>query len=129
MSPTYSGRIQDVSIARQEQCTFPDAIRLFKDLGYQGYIPDNILEMAPIKKPKGRALSTLQKWYNTAIAKVRVTVEHAIAGIKRCRIIKERCRLHYNNRNRYLLLATALHNLRVVSPHRNYQTTFKTRSA
>lgn len=80
--------------------------------------------MAPIKKPKGQQLSSLQKWYNKTIATVRVTVEHAIAGIKRCRIIKDRCRVNYYNRNRFLILATALHNLRVLSPYRRYQPVF-----
>ena len=76
--------------------------------------------MEPIKKPRKAELSTLQKWYNTANAKVRVYVEHAIAGIKRCRIIKERCRINYPLRDLCLMIATGLHNLRVFSLRRKY---------
>ena len=113
LSPTYSGRVHDAQVAHLENCQFPESIRVYKDLGYLGYQPDGPTLMAPIKKTRKAALSALQKWYNTTNAKVRVYVEHAIAGIKRCRIIKDRCRINYPLRDQCLLLATGLHNLRV----------------
>lgn len=122
MSNSYSGRVHDTKIAEYEKCTFPEAIRLYKDLGYQGYSPGNVINMAPIKKPKGEELNKLQKWYNSTISHIRVSVEHAIAGIKRCRIIKERCRISYERRGLFLIIATGLHNLRVFSPLRAYKT-------
>jgi len=60
----------------------------------------------PFKKPKNKELTGKQKWYN---------------GIKRCRIIKERCRLGYRKRDEFALVAAALHNFRVKSPMRAYK--------
>ena len=109
-----------MKIAKLENCQYPEQIRLFKDLGYISYTPKKVILMAPIKKPPKRELTKLEKWYNRSISHVRVSVEHAIAGIKRCRIIKERCRVQYSKRENFLLAATGLHNLRVFSPLRKY---------
>ncbi|OAV75769.1 hypothetical protein Barb7_00586 [Bacteroidales bacterium Barb7] len=46
----------------------------------------------PAKKPKGKQLSEAQKKENKDISGFRITVEHAIGGIKKCRIVKERFR-------------------------------------
>ena len=120
LSKTYSGRIHDSKIAHMENCTYPEKIRLYKDMGYVGYIPKSVTEMAPFKKPRKKELSELQKWFNRTVSQVRIAVEHAIAGIKRCRIIKERCRVQHGLRERFLLIATGLHNLRVISSFRKY---------
>ena len=84
LSKMYSGKTYDSKIAQTEDCTYPKKIRLYKDMGYLGYSPKSVVEMAPFKKPKLKDLSTLQKWFNKTVSQVRVTVEHAIAGIKRC---------------------------------------------
>lgn len=52
------------------------------DLGYQGYSPPNLRVTIPIKKPKGGKLTDEEKTVNTARAKKRIFVEHAIRGIK-----------------------------------------------
>src|SRR5436305_14824146 len=41
------------------------------------------------KKPKGGELTAAEKQANRKLAKLRVRVEHAIAGVKRCRIVKD----------------------------------------
>jgi len=55
-----------------------------------------------------------EKRHNRALARVRVKVEHAIRGIKRCRCVKDTLR---NTRpecsDGFMASATALHNLRV----------------
>ena len=120
LSKTYSGKIHDSKIAPTENCTYPQGVRLYKDTGYLGYTPESVVEMAPFKKPRKKELSVLQEWFNKTVAQVRIAVEHAIAGIKRCRVIKERCRVQYKLRERFLLIATGLHNLRVNSSCRLY---------
>ena len=120
MSKTYHGKVHDTNIAKQENCSFPEGIILYKDLGYLGYKPKNVKLLAPKKKPRKRQLSTALKWSNKLISSIRVSVEHAIAGIKRCRIIKERCRVHLSRRENFMLIATGLHNFRVLSPYREY---------
>ncbi len=68
------------------------------------------------KKPRGRELHPIQKTINQVISKVRVTVEHAIAGIKRCHIVADTFR---NRRDGFvdevILVASGLHNLRVTT--------------
>ncbi len=120
LSKMYSGKTHDSKVAHTENCTYPEKIRLYKDTAYVGYIPKSVIEMMPFKKPRKSELSLLQKWFNKTVAQVRIAVEHAIAGIKRCRIIKERCRVQYKLRERFLIIATGLHNLRVINPFRRY---------
>jgi hypothetical protein len=42
-----------------------------------------------MKKPKGRELTEAEKAKNTIISSIRILVEHIIAGVKRCRIVKD----------------------------------------
>ena len=60
LSQTYPGKTHDKNVADAENISYPKHIRLHKDTGFQGYEP-----------------------------KVRVRVEHAIAGVKRSRTVKE----------------------------------------
>ena len=51
---------------------------------------------------------------NQVIASVRIEVEHVIAGIKRCRIVKETLRLTQDGISDMVMeIACGLHNLRV----------------
>ena len=73
----------------------------------------------PKKKPRGKEnhLSELEKQVNRQISQVRIRVEHAINGVKRCRIVKEvlrnRCKAFDD-----LIMETAcgLHNFRLANP-------------
>ena len=114
LSYTRSGRIHDKRMAEEEQRTFPEESFLRKDLGYQGYLPANVHCFEPYKKPKNGELTKWQKAENQAIAKVRIVVEHAISGIKRCRIIKEITRIYDAEiRDRLVETCAALHNFRL----------------
>ena len=84
-----------------------------------------VVIVQPFKKPKNGELTEMQKWFNQWVSARRVVIEHAIEGIKRCRIIKERCRLSYSKRDQIVAVAAALHNLRVKSPLRKYEHPFK----
>ncbi len=66
------------------------------------------------KKPRGRELTAAEKRANRKLAKLRVRVEHAIAGVKRSRIVKD----VFRNKKPELSdesmeAACGLHNLRV----------------
>ena len=66
------------------------------------------------KKPKGKPLSDADKMLNHSISNVRVRVEHAIAGTKRCRIAKDIIRNTKAGVSALVMeIACALHNLRV----------------
>jgi len=126
LSPTHEGTMHDKKIADEDQLLFPDNIHLFQDSGYQGFQPQNVFIVQPYKKPRNGELTPLKKWFNTYVAKIRITVEHAISGIKRCHIVKNKCR-HFRQqfRDDVILICSGLHNLRVTSPFRNYQSLCK----
>lgn len=114
LGETRQGRVHDKRMADEEEVCYPDLSFLWKDLGYVGYLPNNVHCFEPHKKPKNGELTKWQKAENQAIASVRVVVEHAIGGIKRCRIVKEVTRI-YNMEIRDSIMETcaALHNLRL----------------
>ena len=70
--------------------------------------------MSAEKKPRKKELTTKEKENNRKMSKIRVKVEHAIAGIKRSRIVKDVLR---NTKDDFsdlvMVIACSLHNLRV----------------
>jgi hypothetical protein len=58
------------------------------------------------------------KFFNHLISSVRVVVENVIAGVKRCRIVKDVLRLTTEGvSDRVMEIACGLHNLRVCYRH------------
>ena len=101
-------------MAEIENIQFPKHSTLWKDLGYLGYKPDGTSSFELFKKPKGGELSEMQRAENKAISSVRIVVEHAIGGVKICRMLKEVIRIHtLDLRDKIVETCTALHNLRV----------------
>jgi hypothetical protein len=96
-------------------------IVLWQDTGYQGFSPDKAVIRQPVKKPKGKELTTQQKQYNRMVSGVRVRIEHAIGSIKRYRVVKDECRLRKNNyTGRVFAICAALHNLRIIKQPFSY---------
>ena len=63
-------------------------------------------------------MSVRDKFLNHLIASVRIVVEHVIAGVKRCRIVKDVLRLTKNGMSDMVMeIACGLHNLRVSCRH------------
>jgi hypothetical protein len=63
-------------------------------------------------------LSVGERLLNRIFSSARVVVEHAIAGIKRCRIVKDVLRLTKAGiSDRVMEIACGLHNLRVSCRH------------
>ena len=79
--------MHDKPLADKSGLTYPPDALVVKDTGFQGYEPPDTDTLPPKKKPRGRELHPIQKTINQVIRKARVTVEHAIAGIKRRRIV------------------------------------------
>ena len=52
MGPTTDGSIHDKRMADEEEINYPNDSFLWKDLGYVGYLPENVQCFEPIKKPK-----------------------------------------------------------------------------
>ena len=69
--------------------------------------------LQPRKKPKRRELRPYEKAINQVISRTRIVVEHAIAGVKRCRIVADTFRGWRKNLvDEVMLAACGLHNLR-----------------
>ena len=116
LGPTSPGSVHDKKLADESALCYPPDALVVKDTGFQGYEPPECDTLQPKKKPRGRELHPIQKTINQIISKVRVTVEHAIAGIKRCHIVADT----FRNRRRgfvdeVMLAASGLHNLRVAT--------------
>src|SRR3954447_25647649 len=71
------------------------------------------------KKPPRRELTAAEKRTNRKLARIRVRVEHAIAGVKRCRIVKDVFRNTQEGVSDSVIeAASGLHKLRLQSPKR-----------
>jgi hypothetical protein len=118
LSPTENGKKHDKKIADENNIAYPPGATVGKDTGFQGYEPKGVITFQPKKKPKGKELSAADKWMNKLISGMRVLVENTIAGVKRCRIVKD---IFRNTKEGFsdlaMEVACALHNLRTDCRH------------
>ena len=118
LGPTSPGSVHDKKLADESGLRFPADALVVKDTGFQGYEPPNRPTLQPTKKPRGRQLYPWQKAINKLVSTVRVGVEHAISGVKRCRIVADTLRnLRAGFVDAAMELASGLHNLRVTPRH------------
>ena len=122
---TWRGAIHDKAMIEQELPDFTHVVfdrqTLLKDTGYQGYNPDGIALLQPMKKNKGVKLTPLQKRFNTWISSMRVVVEQAIGGMKRLRVLVDRTRGFTTNKfDDAIKIGAGLHNLRVTRRKTTY---------
>ncbi|BDD12098.1 hypothetical protein FUAX_45300 (plasmid) [Fulvitalea axinellae] len=96
VSPLYPGSVHDKTIWDETEIQV-DGPNILVDLGFLGADKENENVIIPHKKPKGKELTELQKQVNKGISSVRVGAEHAIGGIKRLKIIRNKIRLKYND--------------------------------
>ena len=121
LSQTYEGPVSDKRVADEEALDFgardpelDETLVLLQDLGFQGYAPEGVVVLQPMKKPRGGKLTAEQKESNRAISSQRVVVEHAIGGVKIWRIVKEVIRSWCHRlRDQVMYLACGLHNFRL----------------
>ncbi|NDW11266.1 transposase, partial [Dysgonomonas sp. 520] len=114
LSQTYDGSIHDKKIVDEQPLSLPFGTTLWQDTGFLGHKPENVIIKMPTKKPKGKQLTDIQKDENKKIASFRILVEHAIGGIKKCRIVKERFRCRkFGFDDLVMIIACGLHNFRI----------------
>lgn len=124
LSETYEGTVHDKKICDIENYNFPDKFLLRYDLGYLGYTPENATIEKPHKNTKLKPLTAQQKLENKVISGKRVTIEQAISGVKRLRVVADKIRTYCREfRNSVMRIACAIHNLRVKSHVRAYTCT------
>ena len=114
LSATYAGKTHDKKIADQEQILYPGEAILYKDAGFQGYEPAVRETCQGKKKPRGRELTGDEKRANRQVASIRVHVEHALAGVKRSRMVKDIFRNKKDELSDIAMdISCGLHNLRL----------------
>ena len=114
LSHTYVGKTHDKKIADIEAIAYPPEAILYKDTGFQGYEPAVQETRQPKKKPLGGDLTAAEKRTNRKLSRIRVQVEHALSGAKRCRIVKDVLRNTKEGvSDNVMEAACGLHNLRV----------------
>ena len=122
LSQTFPGATSDKKAADLEAIQYPPGSRLTKDRGFQAYEPAGVLTIQPKKQRRGQFLSLIDQIANRLIAQDRIVIEHVIAGVKRCRIVKD---LFRNTKPGFsdmvMQIACSLHNLRT---HFRYLSSF-----
>jgi hypothetical protein len=114
LSQTHEGRVHDKRIADTTPYPLPQGSHLLQDLGFLAFSLSGVTIEMPTKKPKGGELTALEKAANQALSRRRVAIEHVNSSIKRCRILKDVCRLLRNGvRDLIMEICCALHNFRL----------------
>ncbi len=115
LSATVVGSIHDKRLADAAPYRLPPGSWLLQDLGFLGFALAGVEILLPFKKPKGTALTSPQKAFNRQLASLRVRIEHVISSVKRCRIVKDICRLRLPGaKDAVMEIACALHNFRLM---------------
>lgn len=114
LTPTCEGKKHDKKVADEAGYDFPDGSMLFQDVGFQGFTVAGVTVIQPKKKPRGKELTPEDKEDNQAISSVRIRVEHAIGGVKRYRIVKDKIRNWKKGfRDQVMETCCGLHNFRL----------------
>lgn len=112
LGDTFEGSVHDKAMW-DEVSIAPSGINILVDLGFLGAEKDHQNVILPYKNTKLKKLTKLQEQVNKGISSVRIRVEHAFAGVKRLKIVKEKINLRTNEIiDQVMLVAVGLHNLR-----------------
>jgi hypothetical protein len=121
LSTTYEGKANDKNLADLEGYTLPYGSCLYQDMGFQGFVLNGITIVQPKKKPRGSELTLPEKATNRAISSIRIRIEHAIGGVKRYRMVKDKRRLLKDGiRDTIMETCCGLHNFRLQYRPWNY---------
>lgn len=115
LSRTAEGKKHDKKLADEEaDYRLAQHSVLYQDTGFQAFDLDGITMMQPKKKVRNRPLTDQEKASNRAISSIRIRVEHAINGVKRFRIVKDKIRnWKADFRDQVMETCCGLHNFRL----------------
>lgn len=114
LTDTYAGSVHDKRIADAHPYPLPPGSCLLQDLGFLAFALEAVDCLTPFKKPKGGQLTPTQKAFNQQLATLRIRIEHVNSSVKRCRIVKDVCRLRVvGAQDAVMEIACSLHNFRV----------------
>lgn len=102
LSQTCAGKTHEKKVADREAIAYPPNTVLYQDTGFQGYEPLVKKTCQPKKRPDRKP------------ARIRIQVEHGLAGVKRARTVKDTLRnTKEGDADAVMEAACGLHNLRV----------------
>jgi len=114
LTPTAEGKKHDKKLADESGYNLPEGSVLLQDTGFQGFAAEGVFIIQPKKKPKGGELNEEEKESNRAVSKLRIRIEHVISGVKRYRIVQEKCRNWLKGfTDKTIEIACGLHNFRL----------------
>jgi len=114
LSATYEGKANDKILAELEGYRLPPGSSLYQDMGFQGFVLADVTIIQPKKKPRGGELTPPEKAINRRISSLRIRIAHAIGGVKRYRIVKDKIRLLKDGiRDTVMETCCGLHNYRL----------------
>jgi hypothetical protein len=90
LSHTCEGKASDKSMAELAGYTLPAGSCLYQDKGFQGFFLHGITIFQPKRTPRGGELIPPQKATNRRISSIRIRIEHAIGGVRRYRMVKDK---------------------------------------
>ena len=111
---TCEGKKHDKKVSDEAGFELPSGSCLYQDTGFQGFALEDITIVQPKKKSRGKELTQEEKDRNRQISSIRVRVEHAIGGVKRYRIVKDKIRNWKDDfRDQVMETCCGLHNFRL----------------
>jgi hypothetical protein len=114
LGETHPGTVHDKRAADATHYPLPEGSHLLQDLGFLGFKLEKVIIEMPIKKPKGRTLTDEQKAINHELSTRRIGIEHVNSSVKRCRMLKDVCRLLRDKIHDLVMeIGCALHNFRL----------------
>jgi hypothetical protein len=114
LSHTYEGKASDKSLAELAGYRLPPGSCLYQDKGFQGFCLEDVAIVQPKRKPPGGELTPPEQATNRRISSIRIRIEHAIGGVKRYRIVKDKIRLLRDGiRDTVMETCCGLHNFRL----------------
>lgn len=117
MTPVYYGSSHDFGIYKEEKIydLLPAKTPIYVDTGFEGIhsYGEDLNIKKPKKKKKSRSLNGGEKLGNSIISSTRVSVEHAIGGMKVFRIASDKFRGIGRSMNIILSNVAGLWNLKV----------------
>jgi hypothetical protein len=123
LTNTCEGKKHDKKASDESGYSLPKDSRLYQDTGFQGFSIAGVTILQPKKKPRGKELSQEDKENNRLISQIRIRIEHAIGGVKRYRIVKDKVRSRKNDfRDMVMETCCGLHNFRLNFRPWHYET-------
>ena len=116
LGQTRPGRWHDKKCIDVENWRFPRGSTIVGDRGFAGYEQNHADVRTPERRPNHGKTLKRNRPFNKRLARKRIVVEHAIAGVKRSHIIADILRTRKPDfPDKAMLIACALHNFRVDS--------------